>query len=226
MPLISIFKRIWHYLLRKAFFLSHRKIKFSLIEAGLILNSGGVLHIGAHKGQERYLYKKLGAKVVWIEALPEIFTLLKENLTGFENQVATNALLGSENRDNVNFYETSNDSLSASIFKINPIWGLPIVKTTRLKMTRLDLLYSAKDLANYKHWVIDVQGSELEVLLGAGELLNNCNSLRIEVSTFNAYYGGVQFNDLMLYLNGRGFEALTDSPPGAHGDVIFIRNLQ
>ena len=36
----------------------------------------GVIHVGAHAGQERDLYAKYGLRVLWIEANPEIFARL------------------------------------------------------------------------------------------------------------------------------------------------------
>lgn len=115
--------------------------------------------------------------------------------------------------------------MSPSIFRINPIFGLSIVRTSKLNMVRLDSLFSLEELREYKHWVIDVQGAELEVLKGAGDLLNICNSMRVEVSTFDAYCGSVNFNDLSLFLQTRGFIPLTNFPPKSHGAVIFIRSV-
>ena len=45
-----------------------------------IRNSKGILHVGAHRGSEAPVYEWFGKKVIWIEANPEIFKALKENL--------------------------------------------------------------------------------------------------------------------------------------------------
>ena len=37
------------------------------------------------------------------------------------------------------------------------------------------------EIKNYDHWVIDVQGAELDVLKGSKQNLKFCNSLYIEV---------------------------------------------
>ncbi len=39
-----------------------------------LYRSQGILHIGAHRGSERYVYDWLGKEVIWIEANPRIFS--------------------------------------------------------------------------------------------------------------------------------------------------------
>lgn len=52
------------------------------------------MHLGAHKGQEADIYEWFGKKVIWIEAIPEIFDQLKDNLYFYNNQKAYCLLLG------------------------------------------------------------------------------------------------------------------------------------
>ena len=46
----------------------------------------GIIHVGANSGQERDLYHNLGKLVYWIEADPNIYPKLEENIEGFPNQ--------------------------------------------------------------------------------------------------------------------------------------------
>ena len=52
----------------------------------------GVLHVGAHEGQEAKAYRDLGvSKVVWIEGNYRIYRRLLNNLERFDNQIAIHA---------------------------------------------------------------------------------------------------------------------------------------
>ena len=53
----------------------------------IILNSNGILHIGAHRGSERFVYDHLGKPVVWIEANPYIFDEQQLNLNEFKESL-------------------------------------------------------------------------------------------------------------------------------------------
>jgi len=59
----------------------------------------GVIHVGANAGQERELYAKLGLRVIWIEAIPEVFEKLKANVENFPRQRALKCLV--TDQDNV-----------------------------------------------------------------------------------------------------------------------------
>lgn len=195
-----------------------------LIEKGLIRNAGHVLHIGAHKGQERDIYRALGVKVKWIEVQPNIYEELAKNLIGYPMQEPILALCGSENKK-VDFFVTSNDGGSSSIFKLLSTWKeISITSKISLQMMRLDTIFKHDDLKNFKHWVIDVQGAELEVLRGAGDLLKDVGSMRIEVSTLEAYEGGVTYYQLNEFMLLNGFKEISRFPKNAHGDTIYIRD--
>lgn len=46
-----------------------------------------VVHIGAHEGQERFLYERNQVKVFWVEANPYLFSKLRKNLRMFPSQI-------------------------------------------------------------------------------------------------------------------------------------------
>jgi FkbM family methyltransferase len=75
----------------------------------------GVVHVGANLGQEREVYAALGLDVVWIEPIPEIFAQLKENVQGFPNQLAIEALVTDIDDKEYVFHIANNDGASSSI---------------------------------------------------------------------------------------------------------------
>ena len=55
---------------------------------GFLRECRGVIHVGANTGRERDVYKKHGLRVLWIEANPEAFKVLFENIKNYKNQKA------------------------------------------------------------------------------------------------------------------------------------------
>lgn len=219
-------------LIGKSSFVLSKKRKSSVenlearIHATFVERSGGVLHIGAHKGQEAYWYNKYFASVLWIEAIPEIYDVLSQQIASFENQKAMLALLGDINQESVPFHVSSNEGMSSSIYEFGSelgFEGLSMIQTLHLPMVRLDSVLSVTDAASYPHWVLDVQGSEINVLKGSGTLLDQCFSIYTEVSTREVYNGGVLFQELKEFLTDKGFIPLWNPLDNSHENVIFAK---
>jgi FkbM family methyltransferase len=198
---------------------------FNSVKKKLILASGGVLHIGAHEGQEALSYSDLNARVMWVEAIPEMYKVLCKRISKLPRQRAQCALLGSKNK-NVRFYLSSNDKQSSSIYRFgNDVRykNLTMIDSITLQMKRLDSIFTSKAISMYPHWVIDTQGAELEVLKGAGKLLDHCYSAEIEVTSRNLYEGGSNATVVINFMRSKGFIALQEHVIGSHEDLLFIR---
>jgi FkbM family methyltransferase len=199
---------------------------FNKIEESLISATSAVLHIGAHIGQEADKYFQKGAKVHWIEGNPILFKILSNNILKYENQKATCAVLGNINIEEVNFNLASNSGLSSSLFQLSDISGfnsVSMIEKIKVPMYRLDTLFTKSEMAQYRHWVIDVQGAELLVLQGAGNLLDSVVSISIEVSTREVYKGGATWEEISNFLGTHGFVALWCPKLESHTNVLFIR---
>jgi FkbM family methyltransferase len=194
----------------------------------MISVSEGVLHIGAHEGQERGMYSNLGVRVMWIEADPEIYSILVKNISRYNNQKAVNILLGSKNKRKHEFYTSSNNKESSSIYNFgdgNSNKELKMIGKNFLQMKTLSSCFLPKTISLYPHWVIDVQGAELAVLKGAEKLLNFCYSLEVEVTsqTLNLYEGGSKVNEIVAFLKSRGFTNIQNTELISHGNLNFVR---
>lgn len=209
------------------------KIRKALIHNSLE-QAKGILHLGAHLGQERNRYAQLGKSVVWVEALPHIHARLMKNLESFTDQQALCGLLGNRNGVNKRFNISSNsEGVSSSIYPFGeygsgarslwPELKLDMVEGITLPTIRLDTLLPANgiSISDYDCWIVDLQGSELLGLKGAGDFLKHCNALYIEVSTVEVYQGGVLWEELLAWLDQQGFMPLW-VPDKQHDDVLFI----
>lgn len=192
-----------------------------------LISNGSVLHIGAHSGQETTQYSNLGVEVLWIEANPGIIDDLSNAVSAANpEQKIICALLGDKNMDNVPFYLANNGGLSSSLFQLasHNFWpGLKMESAVLLNMRRLDSMLSRESLKKFSHCVIDVQGAELRVLKGFGDLLHEFNSLEIEISTMETYIEGALFPEIVQYLSVFEFVPLWTPPPNTHQNLIFLR---
>ena len=207
------------------------KDKASLIS---LIDSMGVLHLGAHKGEEADIYQWLGKKVIWVEALPKVFDQLKDNLYFYSNQEAYCLLLGDMDNIKKSFYISNNDSVSSSLFKFSkntldrkyfPEQKLEIKNEIILEMSKLDTFVKKNniDISSYNHWIVDLQGSELLALKGAENSLEFCDSLLIEISKVDIYENGVLWPELKNWLIKRNFYPVTE-PLENHTDVLFKKS--
>ncbi len=204
--------------------------------ASALAAARGVLHLGAHLGQEADTYAEAGKPVIWVEAQPEIFARLEERLRDFPNQRALCAVLGDVEGKTVRFNVSNNmEGISSSIFAFGPysegkqsLWPklqLHMVGALDLPMTTLDALFARENIEAraYDHWIVDLQGAELLALQGAREAFPACRSLLIEVSTEDVYEGGVRWPVLLAFLEAQGF---TQQWPveRLHDDILFTRD--
>ena len=188
--------------------------------------SRGILHIGAHEGQEAKMYDRLSKSVIWVEAVPLYFERLSENIMPFHNQMALNALLSAQCDSSRDFFITSNNGESSSVYPLagNEYWkGLENSEVCRLPSKRLDCIISDLEIQDFDYWIVDVQGAEIEVLQGAGNLLKFCHYLQVEISQEKFYEGGAEFQDVKVFLESRSFVPLW-LPSQPHEEIIF-RNL-
>ena len=206
------------------------KPSLSLISA--MLNSNGILHIGAHRGTESVVYNWLNKKVLWVEPNPKIFQDLIDNIKNYYGQNAYNNLLGEKYSNKVDFFLSSNDYASSSIFDFSEKFkknknerNIRMTEKINMEMITLDTLCQKNklDLSNYDHWVIDTQGSELQILKGAKFNFKFCRSLYIEISTDDTYTdNSTKWNELKEFLSKNNFKMI-DQPTSEHCDVLFVR---
>jgi FkbM family methyltransferase len=119
----------------------------------------GVLHIGAHVGQEYNTYQRLGINnVMFFEPVPSTFQRLKENVG--DNAILVNTALGNIEGEVEMFTETINEGQSSSV--LQPDYHLvqhPNIQFNgkeTVKITKLDNFIEDKDKYNFIN--VDVQG--------------------------------------------------------------------
>ena len=202
---------------------------------GFLRDARGVIHVGAHVGQERERYSQYGLRVLWVEPLPDHFALLERNIAPFPRQRAIQCLVTDQDDVEYPFHVTSNAGGSSSILPLDmhkDIW--PDVTTTRTITLRSKTLPTALreqqiDASAYDALVMDTQGSELLVLWGAAPLLSTFKYIKAEVADFEAYTGCCQLAQVESFLAKHGFQeharnVIAQHPGGGrYFDVVFRR---
>jgi FkbM family methyltransferase len=212
---------------RKGFMLLARKPDRYLQHAN------GVLHIGANTGQERELYDLFDLPVMWIEPIAEVFQTLQANIVDYPQQRAVQALVTDQDDKEYEFHIASNAGQSSSIFDLkhhSDIWPeVTMEKSVKLNSRRLDTLLAEQsvDMSTFDTLVMDTQGSELLVLQGAGDVLNDIRFIKTEAADFAAYDGCCLLNDLSAFLETRGFvetnrlQIAVRAEGGSYFDVLY-----
>lgn len=103
------------------------------------------------------------------------------------------------------------------------------VDTTEVNLIRLDEWAATEGLRDVDLLKLDIQGSELDALIGAGELLSGVRCILSEVHFYANYEGAPLLAELWSYLRERGFSLyqLYSSWGGedgqlVQGDAIFV----
>lgn len=214
---------------------SIHELLFNLKKNVFSNNSFGIVHIGANKGQERFFYDKLDLNVVWIEANPEVANILQNNVKDYPKQTAYQGLITDEVGKHYDF-KITNNSCSSTLFDfdvhleiyphVHQVNTIGLISTTLNQFT----IDKCIDISLYKVLLLDVEGSELLVLKGAGNILSNFDFIITEAMEYKCYKDGYTVKDMESYLHKMGFLAieriLQDSHPKGNSYDILYKNFK
>ena len=193
------------------------------------INPKGVIHVGAHEGQELNYYQKMGVKnVLFIEANPVVYERLKTKVASYPNVKTVNCAISNEN-STVELHVTSNEQ-SSSILPLKKHQEIyPHIKEThkvKVESKKLDTLLQELKLnpSEYNILNIDIQGAELFALQGATNWLRYVDAINTEVNYEELYEGCVLIDELDEFLDRNGFQRVaTKTPSISWGDAFYIK---
>jgi FkbM family methyltransferase len=197
----------------------------------------GVIHVGAHGGQERDLYAKFDLRVLWVEAIPHVYEYLSEQIKPFPRQRAENRLITDRDGAEYLFHVASNHGMSSSILapdRHRELWpDVSFDTQISLRSVTLDSLLEeiGAEPDDYGALVMDTQGSELLVLKGAGKLLGRITYVKTEATDFESYSGCAKADELERFLSDFGFELIRRDTiaekegVGGYYDLLFRKSF-
>lgn len=193
----------------------------------------GIIHIGAHYGEEQHEYAtRVGKNVVWFEADAKCAGHMLENLQ-HTGQIGVHALLTDEDDKEYTWYEQSFDP-SSSILEpglINEIQHNHYVAATRPIFSKTFKTIWPQIVAennlnsgSFNFLVLDTQGSELMVLNGIGDYINQFDAIVSEYSNIEYYKNVPKLKDIDLYLQNYNFERTYPDGVGEfHAIAAYIK---
>lgn len=189
-----------------------------------------VLHVGAHEGQERDVYRDYGAeRAVFVEPLPAVFERLQANIAPFPGFEAAQAVCSDKDGERITFNVASNEESSSILDLGKHKEFFPDIDfrgsfeaTTRTVDSLVAELFPQH---GFNVLVLDTQGAELKILQGAAKLLETLDVIYTEVNEEPLYEGSCTLVDLIEYLKplGFGLKWLTVNNT-MFGDGLFVKN--
>jgi FkbM family methyltransferase len=202
-----------------------------------------VLHIGADRGGELPQYEKMRVEsVVWVEANPEVYNELLENLDRMNitsiQSIPYNQLITDQDDVETDFnlyygwdagHLVGNKGMSSVLKAKNSWWGSECYRgTIKLNSLTLDTFIERNNLEyDFDLLNMDTQGAELMISRGAHKVLENVKYINSEVTFYNiSYHNNPLFNDLNEYFEKFGFKHIQTELSGDKnwGDAIFARD--
>lgn len=210
---------------------------FELIDKFGLARPKSLLQIGANSGQEVTTFRMSGIDyAVLVEPLDAPFEQLCRNCEDVAGYLPLKALAVARDGSVVSMHVASNFGQSSSILKpSNHLKLFPSVGFSQELMTITG--YTADSIYRYARsarpslpeWVdmlfLDVQGAELEVFKGAGQLLGNARYIFTEIGYGGGYEGDVSVETLIQYLAAFSYRlvALEIDPRHGYGDALFAK---
>lgn len=198
----------------------------------------GVIHVGAHLGQEYDDYKKNGAdKILFIEPTEDTFNKLFDRFEDIDDVMCLNYACSDYFGTGMLYKDTTNKGMSNSLLK--PDRHLDIHKDVifdgveSVKVATLDSLlerywgYPACDDGwtpyNFNLLSMDVQGVEGRVIKGASQTLKFIDYVYSEINFGSTYVNNTLSEELDGLLSD--FERVETSAKvgGLWGDCLYIR---
>lgn len=185
----------------------------------------GICHVGSNRGEEYPVYMEMGIKKqVWYEANPAMYELLLETIKDNPEAIGYNLCVGNEFKE-VILHESNNQGQSSSVLELGTHkTAHPEVYYQRdipVQMVRLENLLMDK---NMDFLNCDVQGFELEVLKGMGELIKQFKGIYLEVNNEHLYINCPLVGELDEYLEIFGFTRVETfwSGNSGWGDALWV----
>lgn len=188
----------------------------------------GIIHIGAHKMEERSSYLDCGIEnIIWIEANP-LLAKNNEQIISKSEKIFQYAISDQDNK--IYDFKITNNGESSSILDLNlhkyyyP--DIHVIDSISVNSKRIDTLVKENciNIKDYDFVNIDIQGAELLALKGFGSLLKNIKYIYTEVNTNYLYKDCCLINEIDDYLskfNFRREETLLTQ--GEWGDALYLK---
>ena len=200
-------------------------ISFSNLKRKYNMNITGIIHIGAHYGEEISDYIDEGIQnIVVFEPLSDNFDILCENSQDLNANIEGHQVALGSKEGEYTMYISDNQKQSSSILKPKVhLTHHPHVKFPSKETVEVHLL-DEYDCHDYNFINMDVQGYELEVLKGGLETLKQVDYVYCEVNRDEVYENNAYVEEIDKFLSDYNMTRVeTDWAGDIWGDALYIR---
>ncbi|PWC34477.1 hypothetical protein TSO352_18710 [Azospirillum sp. TSO35-2] len=190
----------------------------------------GIIHIGAHEGEEYAQYVEAGCRrVLFIEADPNTFARLAPKFAGNPDVTCINRAV-SDRGGRLPFSRMTGSQSSSLLppkehLDIYP--GITLAETIEVDAAPLPLILEefGIDAGGYNILAIDTQGAERMILAGCGALLAGFDAVAVEVNYAELYQGCGRIADIDDLLFPHSYDRVEEISPFHHswGDAFYVR---
>lgn len=182
-------------------------IKLPILITKYNLKIKGIIHVGAHTGEEDADYKLCGIpKVVWVEPCKPAFQVLSDKFAGDQSVTLINCAFGDAAEDNKPMYvENVNFGMSNSLMAPKKhLAEYPSIQFQAngemISVRTMDQFPFLRD-GSYNFINIDTQGYELKVLQGGAETVKMLDYVYAEVNRDEIYEKCPRIEELDAFLS-------------------------
>lgn len=93
----------------------------------------------------------------------------------------------------------------------------------KIKTQRIDSFCLEQSIDKIDFIYLDVQGAELKVLEGAGDLLNSCRMIWLEVEAIELYTSQPLRDEVELFMKDHGFSCIKSTVGEVSGDQLYVK---
>jgi FkbM family methyltransferase len=210
-------------------------ISTEYLKNNLKVSPSGIIHVGAHLGEERFDYLKCFKDtliaLIWVEAQAPLCEGLKLKIDGqIPYEIVINALIYDSNNERKDLNIASN-SQSSSMLEFGTHSDLypSIVYQDKITMEtkRLDFVLESIDCKTTFDFInLDIQGVELNALRSLGEYISKIRWIYTEVNFQMVYEGTNHISEIDDFLNEFGFRRILTQKAnrGGWGDAFYVKN--
>lgn len=190
----------------------------------------GIIHVGAHEGQELESYLEHNVpEVIWIEANPVICEKLRMRLMPYENHHSYQ--FAAHERDNLIVQlNVMENTMSSSILypkkHLEYYPHVPVTEKVDVVTKTLDTFIREENIRmeNYNFLNMDIQGAELLTLKGSKENLKYFDYIYTELNTDYLFEGCCLADEMDEFLHHHGFQRVaTRMTSDNWGDALYTR---
>lgn len=191
------------------------------------MNIKGIVHIGAHYGEEIQEYVDNGIqKITVFEPLSKNFDVLANRMKNVNADIQGHQVALGSKKGTAKMFVSSGNGQSSSILKPKQHLELhPDVSFNGTEEVEVCLL-DEYDVGDSNFINIDVQGYELEVFRGGKKTLEKIDYIYCEVNRDEVYEGNAMVEDMDEFLDAYGFERVETKWPETYytwGDALYIK---